>query len=181
MRFYFWKGDASPLVVQWNREASMRSHAGLFPLYSDRDTQGLTLRIILCRFPDAIKKCLEKKKLSAGVQNCSLFQQARCDVCVCRSVTRRSLMSYLGCSQGPKREWENGNNCPLIILSGRRMAEHADTQAEGSVHVKPQLLEILWCYDTSALQLSIFDYCVCGLVWGAGISSSVLHIKQSSE
>lgn len=43
-------------------KASMRGHAGLLPLYSDRDTQGLTLHIILCVcFPDAIKT----KKLSA--------------------------------------------------------------------------------------------------------------------
>lgn len=97
----------------------MRSHAGLLPLYSDRDTQGLTSHITLCPvcFPDAIKDVEQKKnkKKSARVQSRSLSQQARFDVRVCRSVTHRESDEPPGLQSGPHERGDRKGTIALLL------------------------------------------------------------------
>lgn len=160
----------------------MRSHAGLLPLYSDRDTQGLTLHIILCCvcFPDAIKNVTKNTECtSSELLAFPAGEMWRVRLQICH---RPGLWWATGAAVwAPRGSERKGNSCPLIIVPGKMVAGLVTAQVEGSVRVRPQLLELSWCYDTSVLQLSIFNYCVCRLVWGAGISSSALQTKQSSE
>lgn len=134
--------------VQWNHEASMRSHAGLLPLYSDRDTQGLTSHVTLCPvcFPDAIKDVEQKKnkKKSARVQSRSLSQQARFDVRVCRSVTHRESDEPPGLQSGPHERGDRKGTIALLLNSQPLEC------TEGSERVRPQLLELSRCYGTSS-------------------------------
>lgn len=97
----------------------MRSHAGLLPLYSDRDTQGLTSHVTLCPvcFPDAIKDVEQKKKKkkSARVQSRSLSQQARFDVRVCRSVTHQESDEPPGLQSGPHERGDRKGTIALLL------------------------------------------------------------------
>lgn len=132
--------------VQWNHEASMRSHAGLLPLYSDRDTQGLTSHVTLCPvcFPDAIKDVEKKKKKCTSSEPLAFpageIWRACLQICHPPGVwwaTRAAVWA-------PRERRQEGNNCPLIKLAATRVYRRIWTcQAT-------QLLELSRCYGTSS-------------------------------
>ena len=61
------------------------------------------------------------------------------------------------------------------------MAELAATRVEGSVRVRPQLPGALMVLRYLGSPTFYSNCCVCGLVGGAGISSSAQQTEQSSE
>lgn len=107
-------------------------HAGLLPLYSDRDTQGLTSHVTLCPvcFPDAIKDVEKKKKKKKCTSSEPLAFPAgeiwRACLQICHPpgvwwATRAAVWA-------PRERRQEGNNCPLIKVPVRTIAELAATR-----------------------------------------------------
>ena len=153
-------------------------------LWQGHSRADITHNTLSCLFPWCNKRCRTKKKKKVHEFRAARFPSRRDLTCVSADLSpTRSLMSHQGCSLGPERGERKGTIALLLkFLRGRLQNSRPLECIEGSERVRPQLLELSWCYDTSSnLQLSIFNSCVCGLVWGAGISSSALPAKQSSE
>lgn len=92
----------------------MRGHAGLLPLHSDRDTQGLTLHIILfvC-FPDA-SKTKQTKKVEY-VSSEAFYQQAKWYVCL--QICHQESDKRAGLQSVPPKETKEREHLPSCFNS----------------------------------------------------------------
>lgn len=97
-------------------------------LWQGHSRADITHNTLSCLFPWCNKRCRTKKKKSARVQSCPLSQQAKFDVRVCRSVTHQESDEPPGLQSGPRERREEGNNCPLIKVPVKTIAELTATR-----------------------------------------------------
>lgn len=125
-------------------KASKRSHGGLLSLYSDRDTQGLTLHIILC-FLDATYSWVHEFRVACFTSRWEMMN-------FCRTVTQQESGGPAGLQSGPKeRERERREQLPCCYSSWKEAAV-----------VGTPLLNLSWCYDTSAVKKFLINFCLRG-------------------